>query len=76
MNRFYNALESKYKAKIDEALAVLELYFNKSVGFGENPDVIDILDQYLTILDNNQAKLATLQKLFFVSSPENTENKP
>ena len=76
MNRFYNALESKYKAKIDEALAVLELYFNKSVGVGENPDVIDILDQYLTILDNNQAKLATLQKLFFVSSPENTENKP
>lgn len=68
MNRFYNALESKYKAKIDEALAVLELYFNKSVGVGEHPDIVDILDKYLTTLDENQAKLATLQKLFALTA--------
>lgn len=74
MNRFYNALESKYKAKIDEALAVLELYFNKSVGVGEHPDVLDVLDKYLTILDENQAKLATLQRLFSVTVPDNSSN--
>lgn len=66
MNRFYKALEAKYQANIEEALAVLELYFNKSVGVGEHPDILEILDQYLTKLDDNKGKLATLQNLFNV----------
>ncbi len=66
MNRFYKALEAKYQANIEEALAVLELYFNKSVGVGEHPDILEILDQYLTKLDDNKGKLATLQNLFSV----------
>lgn len=75
MSRFYKALESKYQAKVDEALAVLDLYFNKSVGVGEHPDILDILDQNVTILDENKSKLETLKTLF--SQPENatTENK-
>jgi hypothetical protein len=70
MNRFYRALETKYQANIEEALAVLDLYFNKSVGVGEHPDIIDVLDKYLTMLDENKAKLETLRGLFDV--PENT----
>lgn len=70
MNRFYRALEIRYQANIEEALAVLDLYFNKSVGVGEHPDVIDVLDKYLTMLDENKAKLETLRGLF--ATPENT----
>jgi len=64
MNRFLRALEAKYQANIEEALATLDLYFNKSVGVGEHPDILDILDKYLTILDDNRGKLETLQNLF------------
>ena len=72
MNRFYRALEAKYQANIEEALAVLELYFNKSVGVGEHPDIIDALDKYLIMLDDNKGKLITLQQLF---SNTNTEQQ-
>ncbi len=72
MNRFYRALEAKYQAKIEEALAVLELYFNKSVGVGEHPDIVDVLDNYVTMLDENQAKLLTLTNLF---SSQNAANQ-
>jgi hypothetical protein len=72
MNRFYRALEAKYQARIEEALAVLELYFNKSVGVGEHPDIVDVLDNYVTILDENQAKLLTLTNLF---NAQNTDNQ-
>jgi hypothetical protein len=64
MNRFYRALESKYQSKIEEALAILDLYFNKSVGVGEHPDIVDVLDKYIDMLDENRAKLDTLRSLF------------
>lgn len=63
-NLFYKALESKYKAKIDEAVSILELYINKSVGVGEHPDIIEVLDKYMDMLENNTSKLEALQKLF------------
>jgi predicted house-cleaning noncanonical NTP pyrophosphatase (MazG superfamily) len=68
MNRFYKALEAKYQANIEEALAVLELYFNKSVGVGEHPDILEVLDKYLTVLDDNKGKLQTLRELFSTNS--------
>lgn len=64
MNRFYRALESKYQSKIEEALAILDLYFNKSIGVGEHPDIVDVLDKYIDMLDENRAKLDTLRSLF------------
>lgn len=70
MNRFYRALEARYQANIEEALATLELYFNKSVGVGEHPDIMEILDKYLTVLDDNRGKLVTLQQLFNVVNTE------
>ena len=76
MNRFYRALEAKYQANIEEALAILELYFNKSVGVGEHPDIVDILDKYLTVLDDNTGKLSTLQKLFEVENANKNTSQP
>lgn len=64
MNFFYKALESKYQAKIDEAVAIIELYFNNSVGVGEHPDIISVLDEYISMIETNSSKLETLRKLF------------
>lgn len=76
MNRFIKALEAQYTAKIEEALAVLELYFNKSVGVGEHPDIPAVLDEYITILESNQSKLECLKGLYATSnSNENINNQ-
>jgi methylaspartate ammonia-lyase len=74
MTRFFRALEAKYQAKIEEALATLELYFNKSVGVGEHPDIIDVLEKYLDMLDENKSKLQTIRELF-CSSENQTNNQ-
>ena len=64
MNRFFRALESKYQAKIEESLAILDLYFTNSVGVGEHPDIIEVLDNYLAVLNENKDKLETLRTIF------------
>jgi len=64
MTRYVRALEAKYQAKVEEALATIDLYLTKSVGVGEHPDILDILDKYVDMLDENQSKLDTLRTLF------------
>jgi hypothetical protein len=64
MNRFVKALESKYQAKIDEAIATIDLYITKSVGVGEHPDILSVLDEYINILESNTSKLDIIQKVF------------
>lgn len=75
MNRFYRALEAKYQASIEEALATLDLYFNKSVGVGEHPDILDILDKYVALLESNKSKLESLRAIFAVSN-DSKDNNP
>lgn len=74
MNRFYRALEAKYQADIEEALAVVDLYFNKSVGVGEHPDVLAELDKYMGLLESSMGKLEILKKIF--NATDNTEAAP
>jgi|TARA_R110000868_G_scaffold198514_3_gene444955 hypothetical protein len=74
MNRFIKALEAQYQAKIEEALAVIDLYLNKAVGVGEHPDIMAVLDEHITILESNKSKLETLKSLFS-PLPENTVEK-
>lgn len=64
MNRFVKALESKYQAKIDEAIATIDLYMSKSVGVGEHPDILSVIDEYVNILESNTSKLDIIQKVF------------
>lgn len=75
MNRFIRALEAKYQAKIEEALATIDLYLNNSVGVGEHPDILEVLDNYLSILDENKSKLETLRSLFAPTN-ESVGNEP
>ena len=44
-NRYIKALESKYQAKIDEGIAIIDLYMSRSAGVGEHPDIISVLDE-------------------------------
>lgn len=63
MNKFLVALEAKYVAQVQESLAVLELYVNKSVGVGDHPDVLTALDNAVSQLESAQSKLQTLRGL-------------
>ena len=62
--KFLKALESKYQAKIDEAIATIELYLTRSAGIGEHPDIISILDKYISILESNNSKLEIAKRVF------------
>ena len=64
MDRFIRALEAKYQSKIEEALATIDLYISKSVGVGEHPDILGVLDQYVSELDEYKSKLETLRNIF------------
>jgi len=74
MNRFYRALEAKYQADIEEALAVVDLYFNKPVGVGEHPDILTELDKYMGLLESSMGKLEILKKIF--NQPEKDVGTP
>jgi len=67
------ALEAKYQAKIEEALAVIDLYVNKSVGVGDHPDVLSVLDKQISILESNKSKLETVRTLFSIQEPKAEE---
>ena len=75
MTRYVRALDAKYQAKVEEALATIDLYLTKSVGVGEHPDILDILDKYVDMLDENQSKLDTLRTLFTNNEEEQSDTK-
>lgn len=78
MNRLLRALEVRYQAEVEEALAVLDLYFARSVGVGDHSNVVDELDNALSMLDNAKSKLATLAQLIQPEGqpPLPTEDQP
>ena len=46
-NKLLQASIDKYKAEISEALAILEVYFQKPVAIGEHPDLLTEIDKYI-----------------------------
>ena len=58
---FYEALVKKYEAEIEESLATLKVYMNRSVGIGEHSDLLTELDKYVSKLAAAEDTLATLQ---------------
>ena len=57
----YKALLSHYKAQKDEALAVLEVYFNNAVGIGEHSDILNELKQWTSKLTEAEEAIDSLQ---------------
>ena len=64
MSHFYKAAVSHWKAKRDEAIAILELYFQKSVGMGEHSKILDEINEWTSILSDAEENLIILEKYF------------
>jgi hypothetical protein len=62
--RYIKALESKYQAKIDEGIATIDLYMSRSAGVGEHPDLLSVLDEYVSMVETNTAKLNLIKSVF------------
>ena len=64
MSKFYKAAISHWEAQRDNAIATLELYFLKSVGIGEHPDIIGAIDEQLNLLTQAEEKLQAVEHHF------------
>ena len=62
-NPYFDALEAKYIAQIKEAKAVLQTYFQNSVGIGEHSDLLPEFDKWVEQLSSAEEKLIALRKL-------------
>ena len=58
----YTATTSYYEARRDEALAVLELYFENSVGIGDHSNVLSEITKWTAILAEAEECLKTLEE--------------
>ena len=64
MNKLLKASIDKYEAQKSEALAHLEILFNKSVGIGEHTDILTEIDKWINSLSQAEENLNTIQKNF------------
>jgi|TARA_R110000824_G_scaffold138337_4_gene302994 hypothetical protein len=64
LNKYYKATVSYWQAQRDEALATLDLYFNKSVGIGEHSNILDEINKWTSKLAEADENIAALEKYF------------
>ena len=62
-NLYYRAALSHFEAKADEARAVLNTYFNNSVGIGEHSDLVGEVVTWTKVLSEAEESIETLRKL-------------
>lgn len=62
-NPYFDALEAKYIAQIKEAQAVLQTYFQNSVGIGEHSELLTEFDKWVGQLAEAEDKLKALRNL-------------
>ena len=60
MNRLLKAAKDKYDAQKSEALAHLEILFDKSVGIGEHTDILTEVDKWVKVLAEAEENIQTL----------------
>lgn len=73
MNPFTKALIDHYNAQISEALATLSVYLNSPVGVGEHSDILAELKKYVSLLDEADGKLSTINKYMIVNKSDKKE---
>tara|TARA_R110000824_G_scaffold5670_2_gene26026 strand:+ start:6884 stop:7099 length:216 start_codon:yes stop_codon:yes gene_type:complete len=61
-NNLYTAATSHFEARRDEAIAVLELYFENSVGIGDHSNVLSEITKWTTILAEAEECLKILEE--------------
>jgi len=64
MNKLLKAALSHYEAQRDEALAVLEVYFNNSVGIGEHSNLLKEIAEWTQKLTEAEENISILHKYF------------
>ena len=60
----YDAQLAKLEAEVIEARAILNIYFSKSVGIGEHPDLLTEVDKYVDKLAAAEDKIESLKRNF------------
>ena len=65
MNKLLKAALSHYEAQRDEALAVLEVYFNNSVGIGEHSNLLKEILEWTQKLTEAEENISTLTSHFY-----------
>ena len=63
-NKLLQAALSKYEAKRDEALAILDVYLNKSVGIGEHSNLLEEVTKWTEALTEAEENIETLNRHF------------
>ena len=63
-NKLLMAAIDAYQAQKTEALAHLEILFNKSVGIGEHTDILSEIDKWVNSLSQAEENLNTLSNNF------------
>ena len=59
--RLIKALESKYQAEMDDAIARLEVYVTSPVAIGEHPQHTEEMDKLVTQYNDAKDKLESLK---------------
>ena len=68
MNKLLKAALSHYEAQRDEALAVLEVYFDNPVGIGEHSNLLKEILEWTHKLAEAEENISTLNS-HFVNKP-------
>lgn len=63
MNHLYNAVLSHFKSQESEALAALDIYFNKSVGISEHSNFLEEIKNWVEKLTNAKENIKTLEEM-------------
>ena len=63
-NKLLQAALSKYKANRDEALAILDVYLNNSVGIGEHSNLLEEVTKWTEALTEAEENIETLNRHF------------
>ena len=68
MNKLLKAALSHYQAQKDEAIAVLEIYFESSVGIGEHSNLLKEVTEWTQKLTEAEENIRTLEQKFINKS--------
>tara|TARA_R110002051_G_C8393235_1_gene447224 strand:- start:143 stop:343 length:201 start_codon:yes stop_codon:yes gene_type:complete len=66
MNKLLKAALSHHEAQRDEALAVLDVYFNKSVGIADHSNLLSEVLTWTQKLTEAEENIETLKKHFSI----------
>ena len=71
-HNLHSAVLSHYIAKKSEAIAMIELLYNKSVAIGEHTNILDEVKKWVEVLEVSESCINKLNDLF---PPQGAQNE-